>query len=630
MSWNCPVPVFSVYVAVIMLSELGYTDELKDTCLSDSRVVPDSFDFSGTPEDEVTNPKFFRHISRRACVTSAHFDRRDNEHAHVIEALHEECNARVRDAFLLDWPFNMDIYKLGFDKPGALRSTDRFVNARYFTGCSVTSENGGRRLSCDMHIGSPKHPTYERLRCSYVMETDKWRSDRKHKKCVTGEHIAHLLVNYVSTSGICLTQVFGDPNAGKVEFLNCTGLPKDLYFGLCVYPPFKCNRIRKFLTKQRAYYGCDTCGDGRIGDFCHRYRNEPCKDIPCRHLGTCNSTGSRYECSCVKGRHGNHCQYVQNVCRNNRCQNGGTCVPTAENSISCRCRPGFRGVLCEIDIDECASNPCLNSGLCINEPGQFRCSCRNGFSGNRCENNIDDCAAKPCSPEGTSKCVDLTGTFRCVCNFGYTGFLCDQVVDACKSSPCENGGTCLKKGNGFKCLCAEGYSGRLCNGERLLCQPDSCNLGTCVQGERMFTCKCPPGFEGPTCGINRDDCREVVCQHGGACIDEINGFRCKCTRFWKGTLCNIRQDPCQIENNCVNNSTCQNVGDGYKCNCPVGLAGIFCDESNTEYKQQDKEEEYSGMLVILLAIVFLLLLLLLATACTYHHNAKSMGISLDG
>ncbi|KHJ42991.1 EGF-like domain protein [Trichuris suis] len=77
--------------------------------------------------------------------------------------------------------------------------------------------------------------------------------------------------------------------------------------------------------------------------------------------------------------------------------------------------------------------------------------------------------------------------------------------------------------------------------KRLLCQPDSCNLGTCVQGERMFTCKCPPGFEGPTCGINRDDCREVVCQHGGACIDEINGFRCKCTRFWKGTLCNINR-----------------------------------------------------------------------------------------
>ncbi|CDW55749.1 YL1 and YL1 C domain containing protein [Trichuris trichiura] len=271
MYWSCPVSILSIYMAVHMLSEFGYTNALKDTCLSDSGVMVDSFDFSGTPEDDVSNPKFFRRDARRACVTSAHFDRRNNEHAHVIEALHEECNAKVRDAFLLDWPFNMDISKLGFDKPGSLRSTDRFVNARHFTNCSVTSGNEGRLLSCDMHIGSQKHPTYERMRCSYVLETDKWKSDRKPKKCVTGEHIAHRLINYVSTSDICLLHIFGDPNARQVvEFFNCTGLPKDLYSGLCVYPPFKCNRIRKFFKKKRVYYGCDTCEDGRIGDFCHR------------------------------------------------------------------------------------------------------------------------------------------------------------------------------------------------------------------------------------------------------------------------------------------------------------------------------------------------------------------------
>lgn len=108
-----------------------------------------------------------------------------------------------------------------------------------------------------------------------------------------------------------------------------------------------------------------------------------------------------------------------NECLSFPCQNGGSCLNLI-NSFQCQCLPGYTGIHCEIgkkeyltlrknqevsfrknqeislqvkwhnsffysDIDECASSPCQNQATCNDFVNYFNCSCRAGFTGGLCE-----------------------------------------------------------------------------------------------------------------------------------------------------------------------------------------------------------------------------------------------------
>jgi len=101
------------------------------------------------------------------------------------------------------------------------------------------------------------------------------------------------------------------------------------------------------------------------------------------------------------------------------CQNGGTCNNNA-GSFECVCVPGWTGTHCERDINECAFLACMNGGTCRNTPGSFTCECTPGWTGRNCELDVNECLIPGiCSPNAT--CTNTIGTYTCACNQGLVG-----------------------------------------------------------------------------------------------------------------------------------------------------------------------------------------------------------------
>lgn len=102
-----------------------------------------------------------------------------------------------------------------------------------------------------------------------------------------------------------------------------------------------------------------------------------------------------------------------NECISSPCQNGGNCHDQI-NQYNCSCLPGFNGTHCEngfyyiiiyyqlllinydltlihffnsTDINECNSNPCHNNASCSQYIDFFNCSCPLGFNGTLCDHS---------------------------------------------------------------------------------------------------------------------------------------------------------------------------------------------------------------------------------------------------
>ena len=72
------------------------------------------------------------------------------------------------------------------------------------------------------------------------------------------------------------------------------------------------------------------------------------------------------------------------------CKNGATCIDNP-TGYDCQCMPGYFGQHCEIEIDECVDRPCKNNGVCYDKVNGYSCVCPTGYEGVNCQINIDDC-----------------------------------------------------------------------------------------------------------------------------------------------------------------------------------------------------------------------------------------------
>ncbi|KAJ7391373.1 hypothetical protein OS493_018416 [Desmophyllum pertusum] len=67
-----------------------------------------------------------------------------------------------------------------------------------------------------------------------------------------------------------------------------------------------------------------------------------------------------------------------------------------------------------------------------------------------------------------------------------------------------------------------------------------------------------------------------VCQHGGSCQDVIEGYSCQCMPGYTGAHCETNIDECQVVD-CKNGGTCQDGIASFTCNCADGFSGELCE-----------------------------------------------------
>ncbi|KAM7388055.1 hypothetical protein PAMP_024256 [Pampus punctatissimus] len=207
-------------------------------------------------------------------------------------------------------------------------------------------------------------------------------------------------------------------------------------------------------------------------------RDPVCQPNPCQNGGECQDLFNSYNCSCVEGWTGRHCNYFIDACASSPCVHGNCSVNGLTHE--CTCELGYAGVDCEEEVDMCENHLCAHGGTCLHGPDRYACLCPENYTGPFCNERVEEIPwyivvrnVRPKLP--VSVCGDDTRNYTCFnggnctnrelscdCPPGFTGHRCEQEVDECKSNPCLNGGYCRNLINKFVCVCEMSFAGDVC------------------------------------------------------------------------------------------------------------------------------------------------------------------------
>uniref|UniRef100_A0A672R8D4 Protein crumbs homolog 1-like n=1 Tax=Sinocyclocheilus grahami TaxID=75366 RepID=A0A672R8D4_SINGR len=188
-----------------------------------------------------------------------------------------------------------------------------------------------------------------------------------------------------------------------------------------------------------------------------------CEPNPCLHGGICDDRFNLFQCFCLPGWGGDHCELNTNTCASNPCQHGHCSVQ--DLSYSCMCESGYTGTNCEVKVDVCASHECVNGGTCLRGFNSYSCLCPDRFTGPYCK--PPKLPVSICGDEQQNytcfnggNCSDTN--MMCDCLPGFSGHWCELDLDECRSNPCLNGGYCQNMVNKFQCVCVMTFAGKTC------------------------------------------------------------------------------------------------------------------------------------------------------------------------
>ncbi|CAF4027943.1 unnamed protein product, partial [Rotaria sordida] len=126
-----------------------------------------------------------------------------------------------------------------------------------------------------------------------------------------------------------------------------------------------------------------------IGIRCN-ISNSLCKILsPCQNNGICENVQTNipsYNCSCLPGFNGTHCEFDYRPCKPHTCLYHGICNETSNSTFNCICNEGWQGINCESMINFCDNVTCWNKGVCRSLLSNYQCKCLgDSYYGRRCE-----------------------------------------------------------------------------------------------------------------------------------------------------------------------------------------------------------------------------------------------------
>ncbi|HIN84973.1 MAG TPA: hypothetical protein EYN06_00730, partial [Myxococcales bacterium] len=323
-------------------------------------------------------------------------------------------------------------------------------------------------------------------------------------------------------------------------------------------------------------YTC-ACMAGYSGDGAACSPTGPCEqdDTLCQNGGKCfSTTASDYVCDCSFGFSGADCQYDDNICYDELCQNG-TCNNVVEETTDCLSAKSCTNETCKAAV-------CADDSYCCGTNWPSYCNdCANGAS------SFEDCSAAKavCAAENLAVESNITES-ACECGDGFTGNNCEFTDSICDPNPCMYGGSCtvvkpteMGAEATVSCECIEGFSGDDCStidasNDTAICAAQDCqNGGECVI-EKVEQTDC----------FNEDSCENTVCYDAVCAADDV----C-CDGFWdefcqscaeKGESsfgdCSAAVVTCAAEELAI----VEVVAD-VTCTCVDGTSGDTCDCNDT-------------------------------------------------
>uniref|UniRef100_A0A671X2C4 trypsin n=1 Tax=Sparus aurata TaxID=8175 RepID=A0A671X2C4_SPAAU len=166
---------------------------------------------------------------------------------------------------------------------------------------------------------------------------------------------------------------------------------------------------------------------------------------------------------------------------------------------------------------------------------------------------------------------DYTGTDDPDSIFSYDDWLFDLLEDnSCDPNPCYHGASCQSKSSTeFTCSCPEPYIGKRCQKVRNVCKNVKCGRGDCVVNLNkppFYECKCRPPYQGPDCKtLPTSPCEPNPCKNGGSCIKGNRRFRCACPAGFTGNFCEAAPTDCYSGNGETYRGAVSTTEDGLEC-----------------------------------------------------------------
>nr|XP_046234032.1 hyaluronan-binding protein 2-like [Scatophagus argus] len=104
---------------------------------------------------------------------------------------------------------------------------------------------------------------------------------------------------------------------------------------------------------------------------------------------------------------------------------------------------------------------------------------------------------------------------------------------------------------------------------RNVCENVACGRGDCVVNlnkHPYYECKCRPPYQGPDCkSLPSSPCEPSPCQNGGSCIKGNRRFRCVCPDGYTGKFCEAAPNDCYVGNGETYRGVVSMTEDGQEC-----------------------------------------------------------------